>query len=269
MHAASWILLTALVTANPEKPAFAQAVGETSPYAQVGGEMSPGQTVLLQPVAVKTEAEQQAPAEVDPTPYRNLLKQRRYKDGDEESLATIPRDDIFRRGQWSVTNMVGASVANLGPRTDVPFAMVMDLLRVNCMWNPPRPNRFFAGSFEGIAELDVAPVANGPASIVIGGSLLLRYNYAAFNQRKIGVYFQFGGGGMYTDAYLKGSPVLSSGFEFIIQWGLGLRWALSKSWALNTECNFYHFSNSGIVPPNVSVNQIAVLGGLTYYFHRN
>src|SRR4051794_8258059 len=100
MHAVPLMLLAAVVTANP------------SVYAPVNDAASPGQKVLQQPIALKGEEEQQ-PIDVDPTPYRPLLGWR-HKEGDEEALATIPRDDIWRRGQWSVTNMIGASVANLG-----------------------------------------------------------------------------------------------------------------------------------------------------------
>src|SRR5262249_6907403 len=161
-----------------------------------------------------------------------------------------------------------ATSANCGRSGNTPFGMVLALVRLNCVWTPPRPDRFIRGSFEGVAELDVMPVVNGPASIVVGGSLLLRYNFATCNLRRLGLYFQYGNGGMYTDAYLHGSPVLSSGFEFIIPMGLCTRLMLSKAWALNTECNFYHSSNNNIVPPNVSVNEIGIASGLTYYFGR-
>ena len=249
---ASLFLVLALAAGDPEPAGTARA----------GGELSASEQVLLQPA-------EDPPADVDPTPYRNLFRQRRHKPDDEEKLGTIAHDDIWRRGQWSVSNLTGATFVNFGPFWNTPFGMVLDLVRLNCVWNPPRPNRFVAGSFEGVMELDTMPVVNGPASNVIGGSLLLRYNYRTDNLRRLGIYFQYGGGGMYTDAFLHHSPVLSSGFEFIIQWGLGARLMLDKGWAWNTECNFYHFSNSGMVLPNVSVNQLGVVSGLTYYFHRH
>jgi hypothetical protein len=223
-------------------------------------DLSPSEQVLLQSAA--------DPADIDPTPYRKLIHPSRMSPEDADALCSIARDDVFRRGQWSVSHLTGATVANLGPMTDTPFGMVIELVRLNCVWNPPRPNKLFRGSWEGVAELDVMPVVNGPASIVVGGSLFLRYNFATCSLRRLGFYFQYGNGGMYNDAYLHGSPVLSSGFEFIIQMGLGARLMLSKAWALNTECNFYHFSNNNIVPPNVSVNEIAIVSGLTYYFGR-
>jgi hypothetical protein len=223
-------------------------------------DLSPGELVLRDATP--------DPFDIDPTPYRKLIHPSRMTQEDADALCCIARDDVFRRGQWSISQLTGATVANLGPMTDTPFGMVIELVRLNCVWNPPRPNKFFSGSFEGVAELDVMPVFNGPASIVVGGSLYLRYNFATCNRRRLGFYFQYGNGGMYTDAYLHGSPVLSSGFEFIIQMGLGARLMLGKAWALNTECNFYHFSNNNIVPPNVSVNEIAIVAGLTYYFKR-
>src|SRR5262245_52505875 len=112
MHAVPLMLLATLVTADPAGQARAE---EASPYhATAVGESSSGERVLVQPVKLNETAEALAD---DPTPYRPLLGWR-HKYGDEEAIAEIPRDDIWRRGQWSVTNMIGASVANLGPRTD-------------------------------------------------------------------------------------------------------------------------------------------------------
>jgi len=222
--------------------------------------LSSGEQVLLDSVP--------EPIDNDPTPYRKLFYPSHMRPDDAAALGCIARDDVFRRGQWSMSQLTGATVANLGPDLNTPFGMVIELVRLNCVWNPPRPNKIFRGSFEGVAELDVMPVVNGPASIVVGGSLFLRYNFATHLPRRLGFYFQYGNGAMYNDAYLHGSPVLSSGFEFIIQMGFGARYMLGKAWALNMECNFYHFSNNGWVLPNVSVNEIAVLSGLTYYFKR-
>ncbi len=190
------------------------------------------------------------------------------RDLDDICQADTPRDDFYHPWSWSVTYLTGYVGIILGP-LDTPFSMVPEIVRLNCVWTSPHPNRILRGSWEGILELDTMPVVNGPASIVIGGSLLLRYNYATHTCHRLVPYFQIGGGGMYTDAYLHRSPVLSSGFEFIVQAGVGANLFLTRRLALTAEWDYYHFSNGGIVLPNVSVNTMGGLVGFTYYFGRH
>jgi hypothetical protein len=43
---------------------------------------------------------------------------------------------------------------------------------------------------------------------------------------------------------------------------------LNRRLALTTEWMFYHLSNGGIQKPNISLNQMGGLIGLTYYLDR-
>lgn len=232
-------------------------------------------SLLLQPERAPSPSEVQQPPTTEPAPgaFADDLPQSRFGRGPDfddpywESIT--PQRDVFQRGQWSASFMSGYAVANLGPRRDIPFRFVPLLTRLNCVWNSPHPQRrILRGSFEGVAEIDTMPVVQGDARIVVGGSLFLRYNFLTFDDRRWVPYWQMGGGGMYTDAYLFGSRLLGTGFNFIIQWGAGVNIALSPSWSANLECVYYHFSNSGIASPNLGVNQIVPMLGLTYYFGR-
>lgn len=226
---------------------------------------SSAETILLQqPVVTELDTESEPAFERE----RWLERRIRRDAGTDQWRQSSTRDSVYHPWSWSVSYLSGYLGLNLGPRTAVPFDMVPQILRLNCIWNSPRPNRLFKGSFEGIIELDTMPVVRGPADIVIGGSLLLRYNYQTHKDRRWVLYLQGGGGGMYTDAYLHGSPVLTTGFEFIVQWGAGMNIFLNRRLALTTEFSFFHFSNGGIVLPNISVNQAGFLIGLTYYFGR-
>ena len=183
-----------------------------------------------------------------------------------ECSATQNRD-VYHRRQWSVTYLSGFSGINLGP-APVPFSMLPEIVRLNRVYNDPRPNRILKGSFEWVFELDALPVVNGPASIVIGGSALLRYNFRTHKCKRLIMYGQIGGGGTYTDAYLYHRGVLSTGFEFIINAGGGWNYFLTDRLALTIEWSYYHLSNSGIALPNIGVNEIGGLIGFTYFFRR-
>ncbi len=182
-------------------------------------------------------------------------------------MVAAPRNDVYRRRQWSVSYLTGFSGMNLGP-APVPFSTLPEIVRFNRVFNDPQPDRFVKGSFEWLFEIDTLPVVNGPASIVIGGSALLRYNFGTFKHNRLVFYGQAGGGGTYTDAYLYGRGVLSSGFEFVIHFGCGCNYFLSDRFALNLEFSYMHLSNSGITLPNIGVNEVGGLVGFTYYFRR-
>lgn len=192
----------------------------------------------------------------------------RLSAGELEALFPgVPRDDVFRRGQWNVSFMTGWWGVNLGP-ADLPFSMLPQVFRLGWIVNQPRPDRRVKGCWEAVFEMDVLPVVNGPGSIALGLACLARYNFGVHKPRSIVPYFQMGGGGLYCDTYLYNSRLLSSGFEFVIHIGGGCRAFLNRRLAVNLEWNYAHLSNSGIVLPNVGVNQLGGTIGLTYFLGR-
>ena len=209
------------------------------------------------------------PAKSLPAPAQSLLDAARMPTAEfpTETLAKFTDDDVYHRGQWSVSYMTGYYGINLGP-APVPFSMLPELVRFNRVYNDWRPNKLLRGTFEWVFELDTLPVVNGPASIVIGGSALLRYNYYTPRIRQLVFYTQMGGGGMYTDAYLFRRMVLTTGFEFIINFGAGANYFITDRLALTAEWSYVHFSNGGMALPNIGINQMGGLIGLTYYFKR-
>jgi hypothetical protein len=274
-------------------PGVAALFEKSSATPISGQQVSPGQAMLLQPLEEALPglmARKEQPAPLDASLKDNLrrnepidfaddgqsgfLNQTTWnrfgcvRGADEEPTLEQPNDDYFHAWQYDIQFLSGYIGVNLGPMGNVPFNMVPELVRIGCIWNEPRPERLLSGCWEGILELDTLPVVDGPATIVIGSSLLIRYHCVKRKKRRIVPYLQYGGGAMYTNAYLFGSPVLSSGFEFIIQAGFGVNVFLNNRWALTAEWNYYHFSNGGIVLPNVSVNMLGGVIGLTYYIGR-
>lgn len=250
----AWLVL---LTAVPIQSAFSQSPSNDCPAEQALGGIA-----LDKQSDLPTKAPQSQPS-------HSLTDDAvmPHAEFEAERFDASPEHDVYHRGQWSMSYITGFSGFNLGP-APVPFSMLPEMVRFNRVINDPRPNRFLKGSFESIIEIDTMPVVNGPASIVIGGSLLMRYNFATYKRRRLVFYGQMGGGGMYTDAYLYRRGVLSTGFEFIINWGCGCSYFLTDRLALNTELSYLHFSNSGIQLPNIGVNEIGGLIGITYYFKR-
>ncbi len=229
--------------------------------------LTPGERALF---PIEPNEPESPPVNSEPPAERHLLEAAQMPhaefDFGEHNIAR-PQNDVYHRGQWGVSYLTGFYGINLGP-APIPFSMLPEMVRFHRVFNDPRPDRLLRGSFEWIFELDTLPVVNGPASIVIGGSFLVRYNFRTDTMKRLVFYGQMGGGGMFTDAYMYRSMVLSTGFEFIIHWGIGFNYFLTDRLALTAEWSYLHFSNGGILLPNIGVNQMGGLIGLTYYFKR-
>jgi hypothetical protein len=184
-----------------------------------------------------------------------------------------PPPGVFCNHTFDLEYLTGywTSITNRGlPRLGVQYTSVVpEIVRLGMIWNDTNDCRDrWRGSFEGIIELDCLPIVSGPGTIVIGGSLLLRYNWSHRHKRLV-PYFQFGGGGQYTDAWMFPASPTGTGFNFILQLGGGFHYFINDRWALTAEADYFHMSNSGISPNNLGLNFVNGLFGLTYYFGRN
>src|SRR5437868_10242981 len=72
----------------------------------------------------------------------------------------------------------------------------------------------------------------GPASYLIGGNLLVRWNFVQGPNPKWVPYIQIGGGSLYHDADTDAQDVLGSNVEAMAVGGLGLRYHLNEKWAV-------------------------------------
>ena len=63
-----------------------------------------------------------------------------------------------------------------------------------------------------------------------------------------------------------GPPDLSGTFEFNLQPGLGTLWFLKDKLALSLEARYLHMSCAGIHKPNLGLNGVAGLLGITFFF---
>jgi hypothetical protein len=59
---------------------------------------------------------------------------------------------------------------------------------------------------------------------------------------------------------------ISTTFEFNLQAGAGAHYFVAKNLALTAQARFIHFSNAGIKFPNLGVNTITGLIGVSWFF---
>jgi len=178
----------------------------------------------------------------------------------------------FPAGQWAMQYLTGVLITPyhfgipIGQQVHMNF--LMENVRFSRVIRGNDPSRFLRGSSEFVVELHCMPIIYGPGTTVIGGAVYGRYNFSFTSRERLVFYLQAGGGCMYSDAYLYPPTSLVSAFNFIIHIGGGCHYFINRSLSLDLESTYYHYSNGGIVMPNVSINGANEFIGFTYYFGR-
>ncbi len=153
----------------------------------------------------------------------------------------------------------------IGP-DDESFRTIPIDLRLGWWMTSPRGPGWLRGRFEGMLELSVAPVFEGAGSIVVGPSVLFRYNFVQPGARLV-PYFQIGVGVIYTDAYRdRSQDAIGSAVEFSLQGSVGTRFALNSRISLDAELQFHHISNAHLARRNLGVNALGGLIGISYFW---
>ena len=153
----------------------------------------------------------------------------------------------------------------LGP-DDESFRTFPIDLRLGWWMTPPRGPGWLRGRFEGMLELSAAPVFEGAGSIVVGPSLLWRYNFVQPGARLV-PYFQIGAGVVYNDAYQdRTQQAIGRAVEFSLQASVGTRFFLSSRVSLDAELQYHHISNAGLARRNQGVNALGGLIGFSYFW---
>jgi lipid A 3-O-deacylase len=63
-----------------------------------------------------------------------------------------------------------------------------------------------------------------------------------------------------------GPPDLSGTFEFNLQANIGMQWFVKKDMAINAEVGYLHVSDASLHDPNLGLNAIKIMGGITWFF---
>src|SRR5205814_7152163 len=155
----------------------------------------------------------------------------------------VTPEHIFDRGQIEVQAMSGvayhAFIGNVRS-TGARMLFLPQSLRVGLSLNDPNPARVFRGTWSVVAESDTMPIVYGPGSILVGGSLGIRYT-AAHRCSRLVPYTQFTFGAAYSDSYRSlttNPPILgqvptglTSGTEFLLTNLTGVQYLLSGQWS--------------------------------------
>jgi lipid A 3-O-deacylase len=122
-------------------------------------------------------------------------------------------------------------------------------------------DRWFRGNFEWRIELFGGAEFAPTTEWLIGLTPHLRYNFATGTR-----WIPFLDAGFGVTATGIGPPDLSNTFEFNSQGGIGVHWFLRDDLALTAEARYIHMSCAGISHPNLGLNGVIGMLGVTWFF---
>jgi opacity protein-like surface antigen len=120
---------------------------------------------------------------------------------------------------------------------------------------------WYRGNAELRGELFTGAQFSPDSEWFVGLTSHLRYSFATGTR-----WIPFADAGAGVTATGIGAPDLSGTFEFNLQAGGGLHWFLRDHVALTAEARYVHWSCADIHKPNLGLNGVAGLLGLTYFF---
>ena len=151
-------------------------------------------------------------------------------------------------------------VAVLGGRQSHDIAL-LSLSYGHMISHTVAKDHFYRGNWELRFELFGGSQFAPTSDWLIGIAPHLRYDFAT-GTRFI-PYIDFGAG---VGATSIGPPDLSNTFEFNLQATAGTYWFLRDNLALNVDVRYFHMSCAGISSPNLGLNGVAGMVGLTFFF---
>jgi len=125
-------------------------------------------------------------------------------------------------------------------------------------------DHWYRGNFEGRVELFGGMQYHPDIDTdgwLIGLTPHLRYNFATGTR-----WIPFLDGGAGVTAMGIGQPDVSGTFEFNLQASTGVRWFLRDNLALTSEVRYIHFSCAGLHHPNLGINNVAFMFGVSWFF---
>jgi len=180
----------------------------------------------------------------------------------ETSIWETDVGDGFRQGTHTMGISAGAGfgVAVFGGRQEHDLALI-SVEYGRMIGGVKGENHWYRGNWEIRGELFGGAEFAPSKEWVVGIAPHLRYNFAT---RTRWVPFLDGGAGVSATGI--GRPDLSGTFEFNLQASTGVQWFVEKNCAVTLEARWLHLSSAGISTPNLGLNTVMGMVGLSWFF---
>jgi len=217
-----------------------------------------GVIVLLALVEDQMQAQAQQPPSPTATASLSMVNL-------ETNKATIWESGVgegFHHGVQSFSVNAGATygIAAFGSVQAHDLAMV-SFTYGHMLSHVLAEDHWYRGNFEFRLELFTGAQFSPETDWFVGLTPHLRYNLATGTR-----FIPFADVGAGVTATGIGPPDLSGTFEFNLQGGGGIHWFLKDNLALTLEARYVHWSCAGITKPNVGLNGVTGMLGVTFFF---
>ncbi len=168
----------------------------------------------------------------------------------------------FRATAQSFDMAVGASqgIQIFGSQHTHEFVL-MSLAYGHMLGHTQATDRWYRGNWEIRYELFGGSQFAPSTEWLIGAAPHIRYNFATGTRF---VPFVDAGAGV-SGTSIEG-PDLSGTFEFNVQGGAGVRWFVKDDLSVSVEGRYMHLSCAGLSRPNLGVNTVFGMVGVTWFF---
>ena len=161
---------------------------------------------------------------------------------------------------FSVEAGVALGVQAFGGRQVHDLAL-LSLSYGHMLGNVVGGDHWYRGNWEGRAELFSGGQFSPRSDPFVGLTPHLRYNFATGTR-----WVPFADLGAGVTASGVGPPDQSGTFEFNLQANIGTHWFVRDDLALTFEAGYLHMSCAGLHAPNLGVNTVKGMVGLTWFF---
>ncbi len=168
----------------------------------------------------------------------------------------------FQRDAESFSTQLGAGFGLKVFGSEQAHNLALLNLSYGHIWGPVRAQQhWFRGNTEVRVEFFTGAQYSPGREWLVGLTPHLRYCFATGSR-----WVPFVDGGVGVSATSIGPPDLSNTFEFNLHGSVGCHWFVKENVALTFEARYFHMSCADISKPNLGVNCVMAVVGLTWYF---
>jgi len=198
-----------------------------------------------------------------PPPFTNAVSMPEFNlESNRKSIWENGIGEGFRSTTQSIGLSAGATygIAMFGSREAHDLALI-NLSYGHMLGGTQAEGHWYRGNLEFRLELFTGAQFSPSSEWLVGLTPQLRYNFATGTR-----WIPFVNAGAGVTATSIGPPDLSGTFEFNDHAGIGSDWFLKDNVALTLEGRYVHWSCAGLSKPNLGLNGVTGMLGLTFFF---
>jgi len=198
-----------------------------------------------------------------PPPLTNAVSMPEFNlESERKSIWENGIGEGFRSTVQSIGLSAGANygIAMFGSREAHDLALV-SLSYGHMLGHTWGEGHWYRGNLEFRLELFTGAQFSPSSQWLVGLTPQLRYNFATGTR-----WIPFVDAGVGLTATGIGAPDLSGTFEFNDHAGIGTHWFLKENVALTVEARYVHWSCAGLHKPNLGLNGVTGMLGVTFFF---